>query len=117
MDQTQNNKRIAKNTLLLYGRMLITMLVALYTSRGVLNTLGVVDYGIYNAVGGFVAMFTMISGSFSSSFSRYLTYSLGQNDLDRLSEVFNTSMKTQYALAFIILLVGEIGGIWFLNEK
>ena len=117
MDQAANNKRIAKNTLLLYGRMLITMLVSLYTSRVVLNTLGVVDYGIYNAVGGFVAMFTMISGSFSSSFSRYITFALGQNDHDRLAVVFNTSMKTQYALAFIILLLGELGGIWFLNEK
>ena len=89
-----NNKRIAKNTLLLYFRTLFIMLVTLYTSRVVLNTLGVTDYGIYNVVGGVVAMFSVISGSLSSSISRFITYELGHGDV--LAEIF---------------------GVWFLNAK
>ena len=72
-----NNKRIAKNTLLLYFRMLLTMVVSLYTSRVVLGALGVEDYGIYNVVGGVVAMFSMLSGSLSAAISRFITFELG----------------------------------------
>ena len=88
----ENTKRIAKNTLMLYVRMLFSMLVSLYTSRVVLNTLGVEDYGIYNVVGGFVAMFSLISGSLSASVSRFLTFELGRGDMDRLKEIFSTSL-------------------------
>ncbi len=73
-----NNKRIAKNTLLLYIRTLFTMAVSLYTSRVVLNALGVEDFGIYNVVGGVVAMFSMLSGSLSAATSRFLTFELGK---------------------------------------
>ena len=83
-----NNQRIAKNTLLLYGRMLLIMAVSLYTSRVVLNTLGVEDYGIYNAVGGFVSMFSMISTSLSGAISRYITFSLAK-DSDGSLEIQN----------------------------
>lgn len=76
--KSENTKRIAKNTLLLYVRMLFGMLVSLYTSRVVLQALGVEDYGIYNVVGGFVAMFSMISSSLSASTGRFLTYELGR---------------------------------------
>ena len=76
--QSENTKRIAKNTLMLYVRMVFGMLVSLYTSRVVLNTLGVEDYGIYNVVGGFVTMFSLISNSLSTSTGRFLTFELGK---------------------------------------
>ena len=76
------NKKIAKNAAVLYFRMLITVLVGLYTSRVILQALGVEDYGIYNVVGGFVSMFHLISTSLSSAISRFLTYELGRNDLE-----------------------------------
>lgn len=112
-----NNQRIARNTVLLYGRMLFTMLVALYTSRVVLNALGVEDYGIYNVVGGVVAMFSFLSSSFTVSSSRFMTFSLGKGDLDNLKRVFSTSIIVQTSLAIIIVLLIEIVGIWFLNNK
>ena len=80
----ENNKRIAKNTLFLYFRMLLTMVVGLYTSRVILQTLGVEDYGIYNVVGGVVAMFTILSGSLSAAISRFITFELGRNDIEKL---------------------------------
>jgi O-antigen/teichoic acid export membrane protein len=75
---TENNKRIAKNTLLLYFRMLFLMAVSLYTSRIVLNALGVEDFGIYNVVGGVVTMFSVLSGSLSAAISRFITYEIGK---------------------------------------
>ena len=77
---SDNNKRIAKNTLLLYVRMFFMMGIALYTSRVVLNTLGVEDYGIYNVVGGLVSMFGLLNGSMSSATQRYITFELGKGD-------------------------------------
>lgn len=85
-EQQENTKRIAKNTLMLYVRMLFGMLVSLYTSRVVLQALGVEDYGIYNVVGGVVAMFSMVSSSLSSSVSRFLTFELGKGDKEGLKK-------------------------------
>ena len=113
----ENTKRIAKNTIMLYIRMLFGMLVSLYTSRVVLQALGVEDYGIYNVVGGFVAMFSMISNSLSSSVSRFLTFELGRGDMDRLKKVFSTSVSIHILLIIIILLLAETVGVWFLNNK
>lgn len=113
----ENTKRIAKNTLMLYIRMLFSMLVSLYTSRVVLNTLGVEDYGIYNVVGGFVAMFSLISNSLSASVSRFLTFELGRGDMERLKETFSTSLMIHLALAGIVFLLAESIGIWFLNTQ
>lgn len=113
----QNNKRIAKNTLLLYFRMLLTMAVSLYTSRVVLSTLGVEDYGIYNVVGGVVAMFSVISGSLSAAISRFITYELGKGDKKALENIFSSAVTIQFALGFIILILAEIIGVWFLNTK
>lgn len=112
---TENTKRIAKNTLMLYGRMLFGMLVSLYTSRVVLQALGVEDYGIYNVVGGFVAMFSMISASLSSSVSRFLTFELGKGNMDALKRVFSTSLSIHVVLSVIIVLLAETVGVWFLN--
>lgn len=112
-----NNKRIAKNTLLLYFRTLFIMLITLYTSRVVLNTLGVTDYGIYNVVGGVVMMFSVISSSLSSSISRFITYELGHGDFERLKRIFSTSVNIQIGISVLILVLAEIFGVWFLNAK
>lgn len=117
MSVKENNRRIAKNTLLLYFRMLFTMGVTLYTSRITLNILGVIDYGIYNVVGGVVAMFTVISGSLSASIMRYMTYELGSHEQTKLKDVFSTSIIVQVLLALMIIVVGEFVGVWFLNVK
>lgn len=116
-EEQQNNKRIAKNTLLLYFRMLVTMAVSLYTSRVVLQSLGVEDFGIYNVVGGVVAMFSMLSGSLSSAISRFITFVLGKNDLHMLERVFSSAVTIQIFLALIVFFLAETVGIWFLNNK
>lgn len=113
--KSENTKRIAKNTLLLYVRMLFGMLVSLYTSRVVLQALGVEDYGIYNVVGGFVAMFSMISSSLSASTGRFLTYELGKGDMEKLQKVFSTSLIIHIGLAILIVILAESLGVWFLN--
>ena len=112
-----NNKRIAKNTLLLYFRMLLTMVVSLYTSRVVLGALGVEDYGIYNVVGGVVAMFSMLSGSLSAAISRFITFELGTGNKEKLKRVFSSSVTIQMGLCAIILVLAETVGLWFLNNK
>lgn len=112
-----NNKRIAKNTLLLYFRMLFLMIISLYTSRVVLNALGVENFGIYNVVGGVVAMFTMLSGSLSAAITRFITYELGTGNKDKLSKVFSSAVTIQMALAAVIVLLAELVGVWFLNAK
>lgn len=100
---------------MLYVRMLFGMLVSLYTSRVVLQALGVEDYGIYNVVGGVVAMFSMISNSLSSSVSRFLTFELGKGNLEGLKRVFSTSLSIHVALVLVIVLLSETLGLWFLN--
>ena len=119
MDAThsENTKRIAKNTLVLYVRMLFSMLVSLYTSRVILNTLGVEDYGIQNVVGGFVGMFSLISSSLSSATGRFLTFELGRGDKERLKLVFSTSLVIHVSLAAIIFVATETLGLWFLNTQ
>ena len=112
-----NNKRIAKNTLLLYVRMLFMMAVSLYTSRVVLNALGVEDFGIYNVVGGVVAMFSMLSGSLSAAITRFITYELGTGNKENLKKIFSSSVTIQIGLAVLIILLAEAIGVWFLNVK
>ena len=114
---TENNRRIAKNTLLLYFRMLFMMVVSLYTSRVVLNSLGVEDFGIYNVVGGVVAMFSVISGTLSAAISRFITYELGKENQKKLNKIFSASVTIQLLLSLIIVILIESVGIWFLNEK
>lgn len=112
-----NNKRIAKNTLLLYFRMLFLMVISLFTSRITLQTLGVDNFGIYNVVGGIVAMFSIMSGSLSNAISRYITFELGKGDKKILKKVFSTAVNVQIIMAVIIAVLIEIGGVWFLNYK
>lgn len=114
-DTSANNKRIAKNTLLLYFRLIFTMGIGLFTSRVVLNTLGIENYGIYNVVGGVVAMFSLLTGSLSAAISRFITFELGKGDLKKLRVVFSTSVNIQCILAIIIIVLAEILGVWFLN--
>lgn len=110
-----NNKRIAKNTLLLYFRMLFLMTVNLYTSRVILNALGVEDFGIYNVVGGVVTMFSVMSGALSTSISRFITYELGKNNESELNKIFSVSVTIQLLISIIIVISIESVGIWFLN--
>ena len=117
IETANNNKRIAKNTLLLYFRMLLTMVVSLYTSRVVLGALGVEDYGIYNVVGGVVAMFSMLSGSLSAAISRFITFELGNGNKEKLARVFSSSVTIQFGLCAIVLVLAETVGLWFLNTK
>ncbi len=117
MPTGSNTTRIAKNTLLLYFRMLLTMGVSLYTSRVILNALGVEDYGIYNVVGGVVAMFGILSGSLSAAISRFITFELGKGDFEKLKRIFCTSVNIQVILIAIITILMETIGIWFLNAK
>lgn len=112
-----NNKRIAKNTLLLYIRMLFMMAISLYTSRVVLNTLGVEDYGIYNVVGGVVAMFGFINSSMSSATQRYITFALGKGNFENLQKVFSTALQIHVLIAAFIVVLGETIGLWFMYEK
>lgn len=115
IDQSSKSKRIAKNTLLLYFRMLFLMFVNLYASRVILDALGVEDYGIYNVVGGFVAMFSLISAPLSSACSRFLNYEMGKGKKDRIRIVFSTSVTVHVVLALVIAILCEVVGVWYLN--
>ena len=112
-----NNKRIAKNTMMLYFRMLLTMGVSLYTSRIVLQVLGVEDFGIYNVVGGVVAMFAIINGSLSAASQRFITFELGKKENKKLTETFSITVTIHTLIAVIVLLLAETIGLWFLNNK
>lgn len=116
-DHVENTRRIARNTVWLYGRMAITMVVSLYTYRVILHALGVEDYGIYNVVGAFVAFFSLISSGLSSSIGRFLAFELGSGNTGNLRRVFSTAMAIQCSLALIIMLAGESFGIWFINSN
>ena len=93
------------------------MVISLFTSRIILDSLGVSNYGIYNVVGGFVAMFSIMSGALTNSISRFLTFELGKGDTERLKRVFSTSLNVMFALSVVVLLVGETVGLWFVNSK
>lgn len=112
-----DNKRIAKNAAALYFRMFVTMIIGLYTSRVILNALGVTDYGIYGVVGGFVSMFTLISSSISASVSRFLTYELGKGNKENLKQTFTTSIFVLTGLSIVLIIITETVGIWYLYNK
>lgn len=116
-ENSNNSKRIAKNTILLYMRMLFLMIISLYTSRVILNSLGVEDYGIYNVVGGVVTMFSVLSGSLSAAISRFITFELGKGDNEKLKKIFSSAVTIQAGLALIIIILAETVGLWFLNAK
>lgn len=111
---SESNKRIAKNTLLLYVRMFFSMLVGFYTSRVVLNALGVVDYGIYNVVGGIVGALSVLNGAMAGTTQRWITIALGEGNVENLKKVFSVSLTAQLIIGVIILLIIETIGIWYL---
>lgn len=114
---SHKGKTIAKNTLMLYVRMIFLLFVGFYTSRVVLDSLGENDYGIYTVVGGVVAMFTIISGALNSAVSRFITFEMGKGEKADLNKVYSTSVLIQVALAFIIVVVCEPVGIWFIRNE
>lgn len=113
MNQQNTNKRIAKNTLMLYIRMLITVVVSLYTSRIILQVLGVSDYGLYNVVGGVVASFSMLSAALTVGSERFLTYAMGERDEEKLKKTFSIALGLHLFLALILLFLAETIGLWF----
>lgn len=114
---SEANKRIVRNTMLLYIRMGVMMIISFFTARITLEALGVVDYGINNVVGGLVSMFSLISSSLSSSVSRFITFGLGKGDKKELNTIFSTSVNIHVILAVIVVIAIETIGIWFLNNK
>ena len=108
-----NNRRIAKNTLFLYMRMLLIMAVTLYTSRVVLNALGVVDFGVYNVVGGIVTMMAFLNGSISAATQRFLAFAIGKQDKKLVCDTFSTAVILHVVIAVIVLLIAETVGLWF----
>ncbi len=116
-DTSANNKRIAKNTLYLYFRMLLLMIVALYTSRVVLNALGVEDFGIYNVVGGVVSILGFFTSSLSNVTQRYINIGLGKEDEEETTLYFRQSFTLMLCVSIVLLVLGEILGMWFIHEK
>ena len=116
-NDSHRGARIARNTLMLYVRMLVLMLVGLYTSRVVLEALGETDFGIYNVVGGVVAMFTIISGALNSAVQRFITFEMGKTEGADLNKVYSTAVNIQLILAAIIVILAEPIGIWFINNE
>lgn len=115
--ESNNNKRIAKNTIYLYIRMILVMAVSLYTSRVVLRVLGVSDYGVYNVMGGIIGMLGYINTLLSGSTSRFLTIDLGKGDINNLTETFSVSNSLSVISSILFLILGETVGLWFMNTQ
>ena len=116
-DNSSNNKRIAKNTLFLYLRMILVLVVSLYTTRVVLNALGVVDYGINNVVAGFVSMFAFLNTSMSNGIQRFYNFKLGKEGEEALTKVYNMALLIQGILAVVVVILLETVGLWYLETK
>lgn len=116
-NENSSNKRIAKNAVMLYLRMFLTMIVGFYTSRVVLDTLGVEDYGIYGIVGGVVAMVGFLNASMSGATSRFLTFELGRGNPKRLAKTFSSALIVHVGIALVVFVLAETVGLWFLANK
>lgn len=112
-----SNKTIAKNTIFLYFRMMLTMAISLYTSRVILQVLGVDDFGTYQAVGGIVGFLSFLNGALSSGSSRFITFGLGENNPQKLKNIFSTTLTAHICLALLIVVLAETVGLWFLHNK
>lgn len=126
MSEQSSNKRIAKNTIMLYIRMLLSIVVSLYTSRVVLQTLGVEDYGIYGVVGGVVSMFSFLNATMAGATSRFLSYEMGlaqkdsfntKSENSRLNQTFSSALLIHVCIALVIFILAITIGLWFLNNK
>ena len=114
---TENSKRIAKNAFFLYMRMFLTMAVTFYTSRVILEALGVEDFGLYNVIGGIIAMFGLVNSSMATATQRFLTFETGRNDKLQMRKIFSVSLIIHILIAIIIILLGETIGLWFFWNK
>ena len=114
---SENSRRIARNTLLLYFRMFLLMLIGLFTSRVVMRTLGIDDYGVYNVVGGVVTVFTFLTTSLSAAISRYLAANLYQGDPVRLRRIFSTGVLIQLGLALLLVVLVVSAGLWGVTHR
>lgn len=114
---TSDNRRIAKNTLMLYMRMLLSMMVSIYTSRIVLNVLGIEDYGIYNIVGSVVGILSFLNASMSGATSRFLAFEIGRGDSIRLKDTFCSAFIIHIGVAILIFIIAETLGLWVLYNK
>lgn len=117
IEDNDKNKRIAKNTFYLYIRMLFSMVISLYTSRVVLNTLGVEDFGIYNVVAGVISMFSFLNTSMSGAVSRFFAYEIGTNNWKHLQNTFSSALTIHLIIALLLMLLSETLGLWFLQNK
>ena len=117
INHQESNKRLIKNTLTLYLRMILTVGISFYTTRVILDNLGVSDFGLYNLIGGFITMFYMVTSSMSAATSRFITYVLGQDDIVKQKNVFSTSFNLQILLSIVILIIAETIGLWFVNTQ
>ena len=117
IENSNNNKRIAKNSLLLFIRMLFSMAVSLYTTRAILEVLGITDFGIYNVVGGVIVFFGFLNQTMSTTTSRFITTALGKNDLEILHKTFCMSMNFHIAITLFTFIIGESIGLWFVTNK
>ena len=113
MNQQVANKRIAKNTIALYIRMFVIMAVSLYTSRIILQVLGISDFGLYNVIGGIVASFSMLSAALTVGTQRFLSYAMGEGDEEKLQKTFSIALGLHIFLAIILLILAETIGLWF----
>ena len=116
-DNQSDNKRIAKNTLFLYFRMLLLLVISLYTSRVILNELGVYDYGIYNVVGGIIVILSFLNNAMASGTQRFMNVEMGRRDQNALNKVFATSQQIHTFVAICVLIIAETIGLWFLNTQ
>lgn len=114
---SKNNERIAKNSIMLYFRMVLLMVISLYTSRVTLSVLGVDDFGLYQVVSGIIVVFSFLSASLSSSTQRFLNYEMGLSNAKGMRNVFSNSFFLHIIVALIAVLLGELIGVWFLNTK
>ena len=115
MNEGSANKRVAKNTLFLYGRMVFLTLISLYTVRVTLNVLGVIDYGIYNVVGSVIAMLSILTGTLTSATQRYLSYHLGRKDYDSYSRTYSLLLICFIIIAICIIIISEIIGLFIFD--
>ncbi len=112
-----DNRRVVKNTMMLYIRMLLSMVVSFYTSRVVLDTLGVEDYGIYGVVGGVVGMFSFLNATMSAATSRFMSYEMGKGNHQKLRETFSSALLIHIGIALVVFVLAETIGLWFMNNK
>ena len=117
MNEESNTKRIAKNTLMLYFRQILIMIVSLYTVRVVLNTLGAEDYGIYNVVAGVVVLFSFVNNAMATSTQRFLNFNLGKEDTEKTQQTYSSSLLIHIGIALIFVILAETVGLWFVNTK